>query len=127
MSSFLIQMEYESLYICIFKNSLESICSFYGLNMVGAEVSLIAAYMAFNPERVFKAVMTEHLNDFIVTDDFSPPEFIAELIVKKMNSAFEISLFFMFRSSARLSALLLRSQKIFPSCRIWVRLPAGKT
>ena len=64
-------------------NSFESICSFYGLNMVGAEVSLIAAYMAFNPERVFKAILAEHLTDFIVTDDFSPPEFIAELIVKK--------------------------------------------
>ncbi len=57
--------------------------AFYGLNMVGAEVSVIPAYSAFTPGRVIQSVRNEKLTDFIVTDDFAQANLIAELFARK--------------------------------------------
>ena len=40
--------------------------AFYGLNMVGAQVSLVASWSAFNFERIGETIRQENLTDFIV-------------------------------------------------------------
>ena len=57
--------------------------AFYGLNMVGAQVSLVASWSAFNFERIAETIRQENLTDFIVTDDLAQPDLIAELLRKR--------------------------------------------
>ena len=59
------------------------IFSFYGLNMVGAEVSLIATYSAFNTQRIMETIRQEKLTDFIFTDDMAPDGLVRELLLKR--------------------------------------------
>ena len=63
--------------------SAETVFCFYGLNMVGAEVSLVAAFKALKPSRMIQTIKDEHLTDFIVTDDFAQPELLNELLGRK--------------------------------------------
>ena len=57
--------------------------AFYGLNMVGAQVSLVASWSAFNFERIAETVRQENLTDFIVTDDLAQPDLVRELMRKR--------------------------------------------
>ena len=61
----------------------EAVFSIYGLNRVGATVSLIPAYSALTPSRVFQTIRDENLTDVIVTDDFAQPGFIQPLLLRK--------------------------------------------
>ena len=63
--------------------SAEVIFVMYALNMVGAEMSFIAPYTIFKPERLKQTIVEENLTDFIITDDFAMPEVIQNLISKK--------------------------------------------
>ena len=63
--------------------SSEVIFSYYGLNMVGAEVSLIAAYTAYNPTRIKETIQQEKLTDFILTDDMAQQDLVRELLLKR--------------------------------------------
>jgi acyl-coenzyme A synthetase/AMP-(fatty) acid ligase len=58
----------------------ETIFAFYGLNMVGAEISLFPSYNAFRLERLKTTIIEERLTDLIITDDFAQPAFIYELL-----------------------------------------------
>ena len=57
--------------------------AFYGLNMVGAQVSLVASWSAFNFARIEETIRQEKLTDFIVTDDLAQPDLVAELLNKR--------------------------------------------
>ena len=59
--------------------SAEVIFSFYGLNMVGADVSLVPFYSVLTPEKLWNTIKAEQLTDLIVTDDFAQPKLIADL------------------------------------------------
>ena len=61
----------------------EAIFSFYGLNMVGAQVSLVASWSAFNFARIEQTIRQENLTDFIVTDDLAQPDLVGELLRKR--------------------------------------------
>lgn len=61
----------------------EVVFASYGLNMVGADVSIIAAYGALFPNNVTKTIRDENLTDFIITDDFAQANLINELFMKK--------------------------------------------
>lgn len=61
----------------------EVIFSFYGLNMVGAQVSLVASWSAFNFARIEQTIRQENLTDFIVTDDLAQPDLVGELLRKR--------------------------------------------
>ncbi len=61
----------------------EVIFSFYGLNMAGADVSLLPAYSVLTPEKLWNTIRDEHLTDFIVTDDFAQPGLIADLFRRR--------------------------------------------
>ncbi len=63
--------------------SAEVIFSFYGLNMVGADVSLVPSYSALTPEKLLNTIVAEKLTDFIVTDDFAQPNLIADLFMRQ--------------------------------------------
>ena len=63
--------------------SAEAIFAFYGLNIVGAEVSYIATFCAFNTKKVIETIKFEKLTDIILTDDFAQPNLIGELITHK--------------------------------------------
>ena len=63
--------------------SAEVIFAFYGLNMVGAQVSVIASYAAFNMTRIRETIRDEKLTDFIFTDDLAQQELLRELILKR--------------------------------------------
>ena len=63
--------------------SAEAIFAFYGLNMVGAEVSLLATFLAFGHKKIIQTIKTEQLTDIILTDDFAQPGLISELMMKK--------------------------------------------
>ena len=63
--------------------SAEVIFAYYGLNMVGAEVSLVPAYSALTPSKVIETIKNEHFTDFIVTDDFAQINLINDLFTKK--------------------------------------------
>ncbi len=58
----------------------ETIFAFYGLNMVGAEISLFPSYNAFRIERLKHTIIEERLTDLIITDDFAQPTFIYDLL-----------------------------------------------
>ena len=61
----------------------EVIFAFYGLNMVGAQVSLVASWSAFNAERIKQSILQEKLTDFILTDDLAQPDLVNELLLKR--------------------------------------------
>lgn len=61
----------------------EVVFAFYGLNMVGAQVSLVSSFSAFRPDRVMQTIREEHLTDFIVVDDLAQPNLIAALLENK--------------------------------------------
>ena len=61
----------------------EVIFAFYGLNMTGAEVSVVPAYSVFTPSKVIASVRSEKLTDLIITDDFAQPNFISEMVMKR--------------------------------------------
>ena len=63
--------------------SAKAIFAFYGLNMVGAEVSLIPSYSAFMPGKITQTIRSERLTDFIVTDEFAQADVIGELFLRK--------------------------------------------
>ena len=63
--------------------SAEVIFSVYGLNMVGAEVSIVAGFRALKPNVILKTIRDEKLTDFIVTDDFAQPYLLNELLGRK--------------------------------------------
>lgn len=60
--------------------SAEAVFAMYGLNTVGAEVSLIAVFSVFNIRKMLQTVREEKLTDIILTDDFVQPELYAELV-----------------------------------------------
>jgi acyl-CoA synthetase (AMP-forming)/AMP-acid ligase II len=57
------------------------IFSFYGLNMVGAQVSLVASWSAFNFTRIRETILQEKLTDFIVTDDIAQQDLVRDLLL----------------------------------------------
>ena len=57
--------------------------AFYGLNMVGAQVSMVASWSAFNFERIEESIRQEKLTDFIITDDLAQPDLVRELMLKR--------------------------------------------
>ncbi len=61
----------------------EVIFAFYGLNMVGAQVSLVASWSAFNFTRIEETILQEKLTDFIITDDLAQPDLVRELLLKR--------------------------------------------
>ena len=61
----------------------EVIFAFYGLNMVGAEVSLVASWSAFNFTRIEETILQEKLTDFIITDDLAQQDLVRELLLKR--------------------------------------------
>lgn len=61
----------------------EVIFSIYGLNMTGAEVSVMASYSAFNPDRVMQTIREEKLTDFIFTDDFAQVNLLNALLAHR--------------------------------------------
>ena len=61
----------------------EVIFSFYGLNMVGADVSVIPTYSSLTPKKILNTIRSENLTDFIVTDDFAQSNLINDLLVQK--------------------------------------------
>ena len=61
----------------------EVIFAMYALNMVGAEVSLVAPYTCFRPLRLRQTIREEKMTDFIITDDFAMPDAIADLVARK--------------------------------------------
>lgn len=63
--------------------SAEVIFAFYGLNMVGADVSLVPSYSSLTPRKVIETIRSEKLTDFIVTDDFAQANLIQELLARQ--------------------------------------------
>ncbi|MDO4806482.1 MAG: AMP-binding protein [Coriobacteriales bacterium] len=61
----------------------EVVFAVYGLNMVGAQVSLVSSFSAFRPDRVMRTIQDENLTDFIVVDDLAQPNLIADLLEHK--------------------------------------------
>ena len=57
--------------------------AFYGLNMVGAQCSMVASWSAFNFVRIEETIRQERLTDFIITDDLAQPDLIGELVSKR--------------------------------------------
>ena len=65
----------------------EVIFSFYGLNMVGAQVSLVASWSAFNAEKIEATILQEKLTDFIITDDLAQQDLVREILAKRKEQA----------------------------------------
>ena len=63
--------------------SAETIFAFYGLNMVGAEISLVSSWTAFNFTRVKESIVKEKLTDIILTDDLVQQDLVKELLVNR--------------------------------------------
>ena len=55
----------------------------YGLNMVGAQVSLIASWASFSVSKIEESIRQEKLTDFIITDEIAQPDLIHELLLKR--------------------------------------------
>ncbi len=62
---------------------IETIFSFYGLNMVGAEISLMSSWSAFNFTRVKETIVEEGITDCIVTDDLVQHDLVRELLLNR--------------------------------------------
>ena len=63
--------------------SAESIFAMYALNMVGAQVSMVAPYSTFRPLRLKQTIREEKMTDFIIADDFAMPDLIMDLLARK--------------------------------------------
>lgn len=63
--------------------SAEAVFAVYGLNMVGADVSLVPAYSALFTKKITETIRSEGLTDFIVTDDFAQANLINDLLVQR--------------------------------------------
>ena len=63
--------------------SAEAIFAIYGLNMVGADVSLVPAYSALFTKKITETIRSERLTDFIITDDFAQANLIGDLLVER--------------------------------------------
>ena len=63
--------------------SIETIFAFYGLNMVGAEISLVSSWSAFNFKRVKDTIVDEGITDCIVTDDLVQQDLVRELLLNR--------------------------------------------
>ena len=63
--------------------SAETIFTIYGLNMTGAEVSLVPAYSALFTKKIMETIRSENLTDFIVTDDFAQGGLVHDLLAQK--------------------------------------------
>ena len=57
--------------------------AFYGLNMVGAKVSLVASWTSFSARRLKESILREKLTDFIITDELAQPDLIHEILLKR--------------------------------------------
>ena len=68
---------------------VETIFALYGLNMVGADVSVVPSYSALMPKRIIQTIRDERLTDFIVTDDFAQANFINELFLRQKELGLE--------------------------------------
>ena len=55
----------------------------YGLNMVGAQVSLIASWASFSVSKLEESIRQEKLTDFIITDEIAQPDLVHELLLKR--------------------------------------------
>ena len=55
----------------------------YGLNMVGAQVSLIASWASFSVSKLEESIRQEKLTDFIITDEIAQPDLVYELLLKR--------------------------------------------
>ena len=62
---------------------IETIFTFYGLNMVGAEISMVASWTAFNFTRIKETIIQEKLTDFILTDDLAQQDLVRDLLLKR--------------------------------------------
>ena len=63
--------------------SAETIFAFYGLNIVGAEISLISSWTAFNFTRVKDSILKENVTDIILTDDLVQQDLVRELLLNR--------------------------------------------
>ena len=63
--------------------SAEVVFAIYGLNMVGADVSLVPAYSALFTKKITETIRSERLTDFIITDDFAQANLINDLLVQR--------------------------------------------
>ena len=55
----------------------------YGLNMVGAQVSLVASWSSFSVSKLEESIREEKLTDFIITDEIAQPDLIHEILLKR--------------------------------------------
>ncbi len=55
----------------------------YGLNTVGADVSIVPAYSAMFTNKITETIRSEKLTDFILTDDFAQAGLINDLLVQQ--------------------------------------------
>jgi len=62
---------------------VETIFAFYGLNMVGAEVSMVPSWSAFNSARIRETIIEEKLTDFIITDDLAQQDLVRNLLFRR--------------------------------------------
>ena len=69
--------------------SAEAIFAIYGLNMTGAEVSLVPAYSALFTKKITETIRKEKLTDFIVTDDFAQGGLVHDLLAQKKTLGLE--------------------------------------
>ena len=63
--------------------SAEAVFAIYGLNMVGADVSLVPGYSALFTKKITETIRSERLTDFIITDDFAQANLINDLLVQR--------------------------------------------
>ena len=63
--------------------SAEATFAIYGLNMVGAEISLLGTFLAFNTSRIINTIRSEKLTDIILPDDFAQPALFDELMQRQ--------------------------------------------
>ena len=63
--------------------SAEAVFAIYGLNMVGADVSLVPGYSALFTKKITETIRSERLTDFIITDDFAQANLINDLLVQQ--------------------------------------------
>ena len=61
----------------------ETIFAFYGLNMTGAEVSLLSSLSVLRTEKILQAVKDEHLTDLILTDEMIQEKTLRKIILEK--------------------------------------------
>lgn len=63
--------------------AVETVLAFYGLDMVGAGISIIPSYSAFSPAKILRVIEEEHLTDIIITDDFAQANLVRRLLSQK--------------------------------------------